>query len=85
MGNAGYRELGAYIQDVVDPVNDQVVVMAEELWEHVPIKYFLQERTGFNWDNTVSIHVATGPPHSPQFNSLAADQTGMVATGYRRG
>ena len=76
MGNAGYRELGAYIQDVVDPVNDQVVVMAEELWEHVPIKYFLQERTGFNWDNTVSIHVATGP-HT-HLNSIPSPPTKLV-------
>ena len=44
-GNAGYWELADYMETNYDPGKDRLVVVAPQLWQWIPIKYFLDERT----------------------------------------
>ena len=47
-GNAGYAELAAYVAERYDSERDRLVVLAESLWETIPINFYLQERAGIN-------------------------------------
>ncbi|MCY3781298.1 MAG: glycosyltransferase family 39 protein [Chloroflexi bacterium] len=44
-GNAGYWELAAYLEDRFEQSRDRLVVVTAQLWESIPINYFLQERS----------------------------------------
>ncbi len=47
-GNAGYWELAAYMEERYETGSDRLVIAAKQMWEVIPINYYLQERTNLD-------------------------------------
>ena len=80
-GNAGYWEVAAYIGERYEQGRDRVMVMANQLWETVPINYFLRERADLGLTErdifTISAQTfANDPLVAPMFD------VEFTATGY---
>jgi hypothetical protein len=52
MSNAGYPEVAQYINDNYDTSEGRLMIIANQLWEWIPIKYYLDERTDLALSNT---------------------------------
>ncbi len=80
-GNAGYWELADYMEANYDPGSDRLVVVAPQVWQWIPIKYFLDERTALGLsDNDIFYATAQGQhpflPHSLDESLTAFDSRG---------
>jgi len=66
-GNAGYPEVASYMEENYD-TGDRIVVVANQAWEWIPIKYYLDERTTMGLSNTDMLYVSTrrDEPFVPQ-------------------
>lgn len=51
-GNAGYPEVANYMNDHYDTSDGRMMIIANQLWEWIPIKYYLDERTDLGLSNT---------------------------------
>lgn len=67
-GNAGYPELAQYMQDNYDNDEGRIVVIANQSWEWIPIKYYLDERTslGLSNDSILYVSMIRDEPFMPQ-------------------
>ena len=66
--NAGYWEVRDYMAENYDPANDRMMIIAPAMWEWIPIKYYLDERTSLGLSNSDILYVSTqkGGRFSPQ-------------------
>ncbi len=51
-GNAGYVEVAEYMDTNYDTTDGRIMIIANQLWEWIPIKYYLDERTSLGLSNT---------------------------------
>ena len=51
-GTAGYPEVAQYMNENYDNANDRMMIIANQLWEWIPIKYYLDERTDLGLTET---------------------------------
>lgn len=51
-GNAGYPEVAQYMNEHYEKTNGRMMIIANQLWEWIPIKYYLDERTDLGLSNT---------------------------------
>lgn len=58
LSNAGYRELAQYMEEHYDAQNDRIMVIAPQMWEWIPIKYYLDERTNLGLSNSDMLYVS---------------------------
>ena len=77
-GNAGYWELADYMETNYDPGKDRLVVVAPQLWQWIPIKYFLDERTRLGLSDSDIFYVTPqvqhgAVPHNPDDSLVAFD------------
>ena len=80
-GNAGYWDLATYVDQRYQHGRDRVVIVANQLWETVPINYFLRERTDLNLAEgdifTLSAQTLVNDPFvEPMFDAR------LTATGF---
>jgi len=66
-GNAGYPELAQYMEDAYES-DDRIVIIVNQSWEWIPIKYYLDERTDMGLSNTDIFYVSMKriEPFTPQ-------------------
>lgn len=57
MGNGSYLQMSEMVTQQFDAQNGRLAVMAGLLWEHVPITYYLHERTPFGLENGDILHL----------------------------
>jgi len=80
--NAGYWELANYIEQTYDPDQGRLVVMAPRIWQWIPIKYFLDERTHLGLSDSDIFYVTLEPqendfaPQSLDESQFAFDRRG---------
>lgn len=79
--NAGYWELADYMETNYDPGSDRLVVVAPQLWQWIPIKYFLDERTRLGLSDSDIFYVTPqvqhpAVPHDPDDSLIALDGRG---------
>ena len=80
-GNAGYWELAAYMEENYDPGRDRLVVVAPQIWQWIPIKYFLDERTSLGLSDSDIFYVTEQgqypfAPHNLHESLTARDARG---------
>lgn len=61
MSNAAYDEVAAAVATVHEPQRGHVAILAGEVWEHVPLIYYLRERTALHLRNADLFHILGGP------------------------
>lgn len=68
ISNAGYWELRDFIAENYDSDDDRMMIIAPNMWEWIPIKYYLDERTSLGLSNTDILYISTqkGGRFSPQ-------------------
>jgi hypothetical protein len=68
ISNAGYWELRDFMAENYDSDDDRMMIIAPNMWEWIPIKYYLDERTSLGLSNTDILYVSTqkGGRFSPQ-------------------
>ena len=80
-GNAGYWELAAAVEARYEAGRDRLVVISSEMWETIPINYFLHERTNLALSPRdifyFSVKSPTSDPQSPP-----VFDAGLTASGY---
>ncbi len=80
-GNAGYWEVAAYLEERYEPDRDRVVLVAGQLWETIPINYFLRERADLGLtERDVFAISATTAAHDPFAEPMF--DLDLIATGY---
>lgn len=80
-GNAGYWELAAYMDENYQASQDRLVIVANQMWEIIPINYYLQERANLGL-SPPEVFTLSGmkPIDDPQ--SPPAFEARFTATGY---
>ena len=73
-GNAGYGELADYVEETYDPDRGRLVVMAPKIWQWIPIKYFLDERTHLGLADS-DIFYVTLEPQENDFAPQSLDES----------
>ncbi len=87
-GNAGYWELTAYLEDRFERGRDRLVVVTAQLWESIPINYFLQERAELGLTPPdvfyISADTYANDPYVPQMLDVELTATGFGADDWMR-
>lgn len=81
VGNAGYWEIAAYLEERYQPGRDRLLVVAGQLWETVPINYFLRERATLGLTEQDVFTLSGQPFANDKFVEPMFDAD-FTATGY---
>lgn len=78
--NAGYWELRDYMVQNYDPNNGRILVIAPQIWEWIPIKYYLDEQANLLLTDDDILYVTVQPtdafaPHSLDENTAIEGYT----------